>query len=109
MRLIARFPNEKQVSSLVDSLRNAGFDRKDMIISNLAEEQKYTTAEDAAHEMIFIKSERDGLGEFKTFASGVKGLKGTEGIIAAVEISKHDSTIVRSLMEQSGAVEIIQD
>jgi len=38
MRLIGRFPDERQVGSVVDSLKNAGFDRKDMIITDLAKE-----------------------------------------------------------------------
>ena len=37
MRIVARMEDTKQVSFLVDSLRNAGFDRQDMIISDLAE------------------------------------------------------------------------
>jgi hypothetical protein len=109
LRIIGRFPDKKQVSALVDSLRNIGLDRKDMIISNLTEEQKFRTVEDAAKEMIFLKSERDGLGEIETFASGIKGLEGDEGIIVAVEIPKHSTNRVREAMEQSGAVEIIQD
>ena len=39
MRLVARIPDERQVSALVDSLRNIGFDRGDMIISSLADEE----------------------------------------------------------------------
>lgn len=109
MRLIARLPDQRQVGALVDSLRNIGFDRKDMIISDLAQEQEFNNVEDAAKEMIFIKSERDGLGEIETFASGIKGLKGDEGIIVAVKTPKHESDKVRTIMEQSGAVEIVQD
>ena len=109
MRLVARFPDERQASALVDSLRNVGFDRKDMIISDLAKEPTSHSIEEASREMIFIKSERDGLGEIETFASGVKGLKGEEGIIVAVKTPKHESSKVRAIMEQSGAVEIVQD
>lgn len=97
------------MSAAVDSLRNIGLDRKDMIISDLAEDQKYRTVEEAAENMIFIKSEREGLGEFQTFASGVKGLKGTEGIIVAVETPKHEGEKVRTIMIQSGAAEVVQD
>lgn len=109
MRLIARFPDQRQVGALVDSLRNAGFDRKDMIISDLADTQVFDTVEEAAEELSFIKTERNGLGEIEGFASGIKGLEGKEGIIVAVKTPKHESTIVRSLMEQAGAVEIVQD
>ncbi|MBZ4647560.1 MAG: hypothetical protein PWR27_2486 [Petroclostridium sp.] len=109
MRLIARLPNKDQVSFLVDSLRNIGFDRKDMIISDLAEEQKWNTPEEAAEEISFIKTERDGLWEMGTFSEGIKGFKGDTGIIVAVKSPKHEADKVRSIMKQSGAVEIIQD
>jgi hypothetical protein len=109
MRLIARFPDQRQVGALVDSLRNAGFDRADMVISDLADTQVFSTTEEAAQEISFIKTERNGLGEKESFASGIKGLEGETGIIVAVKTPKHESTIVRSIMEQSGAVEIVED
>lgn len=109
MRLIARFPDERQVGALVDSLKNAGFDRKDMIISDLSKEKVWNTVEEAAEEISFIKTERNGLGEIETFGSGIKGMQGEAGIVVAVKTPKHDSDRVRSIMEQSGAVEIVQD
>ena len=48
MRLIAVLPDVRQVGFLVDSLRNAGFDRKDLIISDLAEDQEWGSFEEAA-------------------------------------------------------------
>lgn len=109
MRIIARFPDQHQASALIDSLRNAGFDRQDMIVSDLAKEQVWATREEAAEEMTFIKSERNGLGEIETFVSGIEGLQGDSGIIVAVKTPKHKSDRVRSLAEQAGAVEIVQD
>mgnify|MGYP005852471169 CR=1 FL=1 len=109
MRLIARFPNKEQVGFLVDSLRNGGFDRKDMIISDLAEEQEFKNIDDAAHEIPLVKTELESLSKAGSFGDSIKGLKGKEGIIVAVELPKHESTRVREMMEQSGAVEIIQD
>lgn len=110
MRLIARFPEQRQASALIDSLRNVGLDRKDMIVSDLAKEQKFSSFDEAAEEVIFIKTEREGLGELGTFAEGIPGLEGKkEGIIVAVETSKHNSNRVREIMEQSGAAQIIQD
>ena len=76
MRLIARLPDERQVSALVDSLRNIGFDRGDLIISSLAEEKKFDSVEEATEAGIsMIKTERDGLNDTETFAEGIKGLK----------------------------------
>jgi len=109
MRLIARFPNKEQVGFLVDSLKNIGFDRTDMIISDMEKEKKWSSPEEAAREMTFIKSEREGLWEIGTFAEGVEGLKGNEGILVAVKTPKHEAAKVRNIMEQSGAVEIVQD
>ena len=109
MRLIARFPDQRQVGALVDSLKNAGFDRKDMIISDLTDTQEFNTIEEASQEISFTKTERNGLGEIESFASGIENLEGKSGIIVAVKTPKHESTIVRSIMEQSGAVEIIKD
>ena len=85
MRLIARLPDQRQVGALVDSLKNAGFDRKDMIISDLADTQTFNTIEEAAEEISFTKTERNGLGELESFASGIEGLKGKEGIVVAVK------------------------
>lgn len=109
MRIIARMPNQQQVGFLVDSLRNIGFDRGDMIISNMAKGQKWNNPEAAAEEISFIKTERDGLWEVGTFAEGIEDLEGNEGILVAVKTPKHEADKVRSVMEQSGAVEIVQD
>lgn len=69
MRLIARFPDKEQVGSLVDTLRKAGFDRGDMIISNLEEEQKWDSFEEAVREETLVQAERDSirLGEVEPF------------------------------------------
>lgn len=73
MHLIARFRDRQQVSSFADTLRNEGFDRKEMIISDPAERRQYRTAEEAAAEIAFVRTEREGLGGIGTFADGVKG------------------------------------
>jgi hypothetical protein len=104
-----RFRKRQQVSSLVDTLRNEGFDRKDMLFSDLAEDQQYRTVEEAAKKIAFVKTEREGLGKIKTFADGVKGLRSRQGIIVAVEMPKNESDRVRSFMRLIGAEEIIQD
>lgn len=110
MRLVARMPDQRQVGALVDSLKNMGLDRGDMIISDLAEEQEFNSVEEATDAGVaMIKTETDSLNDLKPFAEGIKGLRGDEGIIVAVKAPKHKLDTVRSIMEQSGAVEIIQD
>jgi hypothetical protein len=94
MRIIARLPDQRQVGALVDSLKNIGFDRVE-------------EATEAGVSM--IKTERNGLNDVGTFAEGIKGLKGDKGILVAVKTPKHEVSKVREVMEQSGAVEIIQD
>lgn len=111
MRLIALMPNQGQVGFLVDSLRNAGFDRKDMIVSDLAKarEERLRDPEEFASELAFIKTERDELWETAPFADGIEGLNASRGILVAVECPKHSASRVREIMEQNGAAKIIQD
>lgn len=109
MRLIAVMPDTRQVGFLIDSLRNSGFDRKDLIVSDLGDREHWGNPEEAAEEISFIQTEREGLWEIGTYAEGIEGLKSKEGIIVAVELSKNSSLHVREMMEQSGAIEIIQD
>lgn len=113
MRLVAWMPNQEQVGSLVDSLRKAGFDRRDMIISDLAdaEKQRRLDPEEMTDEVAFIKTERDGLWEAGAFVDGIKGFnpEGKSGVVVAVKTPKHEADRVRAIMEQSGAAEVIQD
>ncbi|MCL6478400.1 MAG: hypothetical protein K6T65_08280 [Peptococcaceae bacterium] len=111
MRIIALMPDEDQVGFLVDSLRNAGFDRKDIIISDLAKaaEERLRNPEEAADEIAFIKTERDELWETAPFADGIEGLNAARGILVAVECPKKSASRVREIMEQSGAAKIMQD
>jgi hypothetical protein len=110
MRIIGRLPDKRQVGFLVDSLKKSGFDRKDMIVSDLMDTAgQRAVPEEIADEIAFIKTERDGLWETGAFADGIKGLDGNTGIIVAVKTPKHDADLVRAMMEQSGAIQIIQD
>lgn len=109
MRIIARMADIRQASFLIDSLRTGGFDRSDLIVSDLAEDQEWRTFAEAFDEQSLIKTEREGLNELGTFADGIEDLQGKEGIIVAVKTPKHEADRVRAMMKQSGAVEIIQD
>jgi hypothetical protein len=109
LRLIARFPDKEQIGSLVDSLRNVGFDRKDMIISDLTEKQELDNIRDAAREVPLVKTETDSLSSIAPIGDGIMELRGKEGIMVSIELPKHSTNRVREIMEQSGAVEIIQD
>ncbi len=108
MRIIGRFDNPGQLGAAVDSLRHLGFDRKDMIISTI-ESSDYANPEEAADEIAFIKTERDGLWESASYTDGIKELAGKTGMIVAVNASKHQSDKVRTALIQSGALEVFQD
>lgn len=110
MRIVAVFPDERQAGIFTDSLKNIGFDRKDMIISSLADNKIANNVEDAIEKGIsMIKTERNSLNDMETFAEGVKCLKSDHGILVAVKTPKHEASKVREIMEQSGAVEVIED
>jgi hypothetical protein len=109
MRIIGRFPDARQVSAFVDSSRHIGLDRKDMIISNLANDEPWSSIEEASKNSILIKSETDDINHTQAFSTTIKDLEGDTGIVVAVKVPKHTTDKVRSIMEQSGAVEIIQD
>ncbi|MGE5418212.1 MAG: hypothetical protein ACM3UZ_15850 [Acidobacteriota bacterium] len=111
MRLIARMVDRDQIGALVDSLKNAGFDRDDMVISDLEKELPWKTTDDALNDIALVKTEVDsiGVGVSMRYADGIEGLKGRDGVIVAVEMPKKSADKIRAIMEQSGAAEIIQD
>lgn len=109
MRVIGKFRDGRDVSGLVDSLRNIGLDRKDMIISNTSADEQYDTAEGEARQTVLIKNETDSINDRESFASGIAQLRGNEGIIVSVEVPKKFSSRVQGIMEDSGAVEVYRD
>jgi len=111
LRLTAIMPRKDQVGFLVDSLRNAGFDRKDMIITDLGDidNQKDDSPNELADELSFLKTENDGLWDAKAYAKGLGENIPGSGIAVVVELPKKEADRVRALMEQSGASKILQD
>lgn len=109
MRIAGRFPDQRLVGFVVDGLKNLGLDRKDMIISDFAEEP-LTEGQRLINE-IMVQSERDSIraGENDSFTEGFEGFERRQGILVSVEVPKHFTQRVREVMEQSGAEEIIQD
>ncbi|MBO8137882.1 MAG: hypothetical protein H0Z40_07080 [Desulfotomaculum sp.] len=109
MRLAARFTDKQQVNSLVDSLIKAGFDRKDMVITDLEKEHRRDSADEIADEVAFIKTETDSLWSDASFADEFPSLKGKRGTVVTVEMPKRHAARVRQMMKDAGADEIIQD
>lgn len=110
MRLIAILSDKGQVGSMLDSLKNAGFDRKDMIVSDL-EKQKNLDPGEIIKEQTMLQMEEDSirLGETGKYCEGIENLSAKEGILVAVEIPRHSIEKVKKIMEQSGADDIVQD
>lgn len=106
MRLIAIMPRTEQVGFLVDSLRNAGFDRKDMVIADMSS----AAADDvrAGEDLAYLQTERDELWGKEPWARQLLDEHRGSGIAVAVEMSRHDAPEVREIMEQSGARKILE-
>ncbi|MGE5370423.1 MAG: hypothetical protein ACM3QZ_00405 [Solirubrobacterales bacterium] len=112
MRIIGRFPADEQIGAVVDSLRNAGFDRKELIISDMTKTPAWRTVEEATEmgvSLVQTETESIRLGDHAPFWESIDGLRGRTGVLVAVKTPKHDADTVRSILEQSGAVEIVQD
>ncbi|MTI85522.1 MAG: hypothetical protein FH756_16910 [Firmicutes bacterium] len=111
MRLTAIMPRKDQVGFLVDSLKNAGFDRKDMITTDLGDVDNHEddSPNEVAEALAFVKTENDGLWDAKAFAEGLGENIPGSGIAVVVELPKKEADRVRAIMEQSGATKIMQD
>lgn len=106
MHLIGIFPEVSQVGGLVDTLKNSGIQRRDMIIS-VYDEEKFEKMEALTESpMTYIMADQEDLGEIETFVNGVKELDSKSGLVVCVKCSRHKAQEVKSVMEQSGALEI---
>ncbi|MBA1334475.1 MAG: hypothetical protein HPY66_2324 [Firmicutes bacterium] len=84
--------------------RKIGIPRNQIIVSDLDKTPDRHSAMDA----VYIKTETESISKAGMFA-GTLGLEGESGVVVAVEIPETNSSRVREVMEQSGAVKIIQD
>jgi hypothetical protein len=111
MRLVARFKDKQQLTFLIDSLERGGFNRDDMIISDLksTETHQLGSADEVADEVAFVKRETDSLWNTASFGEDFPELAGKSGTIVAVELPKHDAARVKQMMKDAGADEIIKD
>lgn len=94
---------------MVDTLKNSGIQRRDMIISAYDEEKFEDMMENATQPTPAIMSDQDDVGELKAFAENVQKLDDEDGIVVSVKVAKKKAQEVKSVMEQSGAFEIIVD
>lgn len=106
MHIIGVFSEPSDVGGLVDSLKNSQIQRRDMIISAYDQEKLDKMEAVTKAPVTNNMADQEDLGELETFVDGVKDLEQTNGILVCVKCSKHKSHEVKSVMEQSGAVEI---
>ena len=108
IHIIGRFLEPGQVGGLVDSLKNSGIQRRDMIISTYDEEKFQSMFNDVNdnHLNATIMTDQDDPGQLKAFVDGVTALTEDSGIVVFVKCARHKAQEVKSVMEQSGAVEI---
>jgi hypothetical protein len=109
MHLIGKFIEPGQVGGLVDTLKNSGIQRRDMIISAY-DEEKFEKMKSAIDTRVTnIMSDKDALGELQAFVNGIDELDESNGIVVSVKAPRHKAQEVKSVMEQAGAVEIFVD
>jgi hypothetical protein len=109
IHIIGKFLEPSQVGGLVDTLKNSGIQRRDMIISAYDEEKFEGMRENANQPTPVIMSDQDDVGELKAFAQNVQKLDEEDGIVVSVKVAKKKAPEVKSVMEQSGAFEIVVD
>ncbi|MHB8065429.1 MAG: hypothetical protein ACYDG2_22920 [Ruminiclostridium sp.] len=82
-----------------------------MIISSYDEEKFQSMMDDVNdnHINATIKTDQDDPGRLESFVDGVTALSEDSGIVVFVKCARHKAQEVKSLMEQSGAVEVNVD
>lgn len=104
MKITGIFTEGNQVGNLVDSLRNMGIDRKDIIISagNKAE---------STMDNVYIKTESESISRDNSwnFFTNIYEHKIPNGIIVSVETPKKKAASIKEIFEQNGAEDIIED
>jgi hypothetical protein len=109
IHIIGRFFEPGQVGGLIDTLKNSGVKRRDMIVSSYDYEKFEGMSNAADPTSPVVMSDQDDFGEMKSFVEGVKAMDVDSGIIVSVKTPRHKSQEVKNVMEQSGATEILID
>lgn len=105
MRVIGIVPTKQAVGGLVETLRISGFERQDMIISDMEKSFSERGAED---DISNLKTENDSLTDRTPYTDFLLEYA-DQGIVVAVEVSKHQMDRVRGIMKENGATHIIED
>ncbi|SHE98217.1 hypothetical protein SAMN02746089_01101 [Caldanaerobius fijiensis DSM 17918] len=107
MRLTAVLSRQEQVGALIDNLKNIGYDRRDLIITDMNNEGDYREPNDRGS-IVDLQTEREGFGEKEPYNEtfDLKDING--GILVSLETSTKEVSKVMEIMEQSGATKIIR-
>jgi|GEM_PF-3014007 len=80
-----------------------------MIISAYDEDKFESMSEDVNKNSTVMMSDMEDKGEIKSFVENVKKLDEENGIVVSVNVARKKMQEVKSVMEQSGAFEIVVD
>ncbi|AST57790.1 hypothetical protein BFT35_05885 [Thermoanaerobacterium thermosaccharolyticum] len=105
MKITAVLPTQDMTGALVDTLKKMGFDRNDMIITDM--KKSVQDMDFMVDNVVDIKSEREGFGERRPYTDFYLD-DVDSGILITVEAPKKELSKIREAMEQCGATNIIQ-
>lgn len=103
MRVIGIMPDKERVGELVDSLKISGFERQDMIITDM---EKSFSQRGENDDTSYLKTESESLVNRDPFTDLLTD-KIDQGIVVAVEASKHQADRARTIMRENGAIKVI--
>ena len=109
MHIIGKFDDPTQVGGLIDTLKNSGILRKDIIISNYDEEKFSEMETELNSPTPSLMTEKFDRNQLEAFIQNVKQLSEENGIVVSVRCAKHKAQEVKSVMQQSGVSEIVVD
>ena len=109
MNIIGKFGDPGQVGGLIDTLKNSGILRKDIIISTYDEEKFEEMDADMHSDLPTLLTAKYDQSQLDAFIQNTKQLSEENGIVVSVKCAKHKAEEVKSVMEQSGVMEIIVD
>ncbi len=109
IHIIGKFLEPGQVGGVVDTLKNSGIQRRDMIISAYDEDKFESMSEEVNENLTVMMSDMEDKGEIKSFVENVRQLDEENGIVVSVKVARKKMQEVKSVMEQSGAFEILVD
>lgn len=105
MRIIAVFEDQKSANQLIDSLKINGYNRKDMIVTNV--NKFFDNLKDDA---INLKTEEESLVHESTYVSNIiNKYEINSGILVILEAPESEANEIMQIMKQNNAIKIVKD